>query len=137
MAENAGKGFHLVCPKCGKDPAVERINAAFEQTCRTCGSEIVETVNGSNFNEGECGPCEYAQYKRGSLVPYLVKIEVLARMIRSLCLRRAEMTRKLARQEISKAEWAEDGVKFGEILDQREADLDALLFPEASHGNQA
>ncbi len=30
--------------------------------CRTCGSEIVETVNGSTFNDGECGPCEYARY---------------------------------------------------------------------------
>ena len=31
--------------------------------CTTCGSEIVETINDSNFNEGECGPCEYARYK--------------------------------------------------------------------------
>jgi hypothetical protein len=31
--------------------------------CKTCGSEIVETVNDSNFNDGECGPCEYERYK--------------------------------------------------------------------------
>jgi hypothetical protein len=31
--------------------------------CKTCGSEIVETVNDSNFHEGECGPCEYARYR--------------------------------------------------------------------------
>ncbi len=32
-------------------------------TCTTCGSEIVESVNGSNFGDGECGPCEYARYR--------------------------------------------------------------------------
>lgn len=31
--------------------------------CKTCGSEIVETINDSNFREGECGPCEYQRYK--------------------------------------------------------------------------
>ena len=31
--------------------------------CKTCGSEIVETVNGSNFGDGECGPCEYERYQ--------------------------------------------------------------------------
>ena len=31
--------------------------------CKTCGSEIVETVNGSNFHDGECGPCEYGRYR--------------------------------------------------------------------------
>jgi len=30
--------------------------------CKTCGSEIVETVNESNFGEGECGACEYHRY---------------------------------------------------------------------------
>jgi len=33
------------------------------RTCKTCGSEIVETINDSNFREGECGPCEYQRYK--------------------------------------------------------------------------
>ena len=33
------------------------------ERCKTCGSEIVETVNGSNFHDGECGPCEYLRYK--------------------------------------------------------------------------
>lgn len=32
-------------------------------TCRTCGSEIVETVNDSLFREGECDACEYQRYK--------------------------------------------------------------------------
>lgn len=32
-------------------------------TCRTCGSEIVETVNDSLFHEGECNACEYHRYK--------------------------------------------------------------------------
>src|SRR5712691_7143925 len=31
--------------------------------CRTCGSEIVWTINDSNFSEGECGACEYQRYK--------------------------------------------------------------------------
>ena len=31
--------------------------------CKTCRSEIVETVNGSSFDDGECGPCEYARYR--------------------------------------------------------------------------
>ncbi|MGL4555393.1 MAG: hypothetical protein ACRC33_29850 [Gemmataceae bacterium] len=30
--------------------------------CKTCGSEVVATVNGSNFAEGECGACEYRRY---------------------------------------------------------------------------
>ena len=30
--------------------------------CRTCGGEIVATVNGSLFGDGECGPCEYRRY---------------------------------------------------------------------------
>jgi hypothetical protein len=37
--------------------------------CKTCGSEIVETSNNNNFNEGECGPCEYERY---TLVPKLL-----------------------------------------------------------------
>ncbi len=32
-------------------------------TCETCGSEIVESINDSNFHEGECGPCEYHRYR--------------------------------------------------------------------------
>ena len=32
------------------------------KNCKTCGSEIVETINASNFREGECGPCEYQRY---------------------------------------------------------------------------
>lgn len=31
--------------------------------CRTCGSEIVESVNDSLFREGECDVCEYQRYK--------------------------------------------------------------------------
>jgi hypothetical protein len=34
--------------------------------CKTCASEIVETINDSNFHEGECGPCEYQRYKGAS-----------------------------------------------------------------------
>ena len=30
--------------------------------CKTCGSDIAETINDSNFHEGECGPCEYRRY---------------------------------------------------------------------------
>jgi hypothetical protein len=33
------------------------------KSCRTCGSEIVETINDSNFRDGECGPCEYHRYR--------------------------------------------------------------------------
>ncbi len=32
-------------------------------SCKTCGSEIVETVNGSTFRDGECGMCEYTRYR--------------------------------------------------------------------------
>lgn len=31
--------------------------------CKTCGSEIVETVNDSVFGDGECNACEYLRYK--------------------------------------------------------------------------
>lgn len=31
--------------------------------CRTCGSEIVATVNDSLFRNGECDGCEYQRYK--------------------------------------------------------------------------
>lgn len=30
--------------------------------CKTCGSEIVPTVNDSLFGEGECLGCEYRRY---------------------------------------------------------------------------
>lgn len=33
------------------------------KNCRNCGSEIVETINESNFRDGECGPCEYQRYR--------------------------------------------------------------------------
>lgn len=43
----------------------EFINVAglSSEHCKTCGSEIVETVNDSNFRDGECGPCEHERYK--------------------------------------------------------------------------
>ncbi|HZZ28994.1 MAG TPA: hypothetical protein VFE46_13415 [Pirellulales bacterium] len=31
--------------------------------CRTCGSEIVETVNDSVFRDGECDSCERVRYE--------------------------------------------------------------------------
>lgn len=31
--------------------------------CKTCGSEIVESVNDSAFRDGECGRCEYKRYR--------------------------------------------------------------------------
>lgn len=31
--------------------------------CRTCGSEIVETVNDGVFRDGECDACEYQRYR--------------------------------------------------------------------------
>lgn len=31
--------------------------------CRTCGSDIVETVNDSVFRGGECDGCEYTRYR--------------------------------------------------------------------------
>lgn len=40
----------------------EFIAIAGEKNCKTCGSEIVETINESNFRDGECGPCEYKRY---------------------------------------------------------------------------
>lgn len=32
-------------------------------TCKTCGSEIVETVNDGVFRGGECDACERLQYE--------------------------------------------------------------------------
>lgn len=31
--------------------------------CKTCESEIVETVNDSVFGDGECNECEYQRYR--------------------------------------------------------------------------
>ena len=31
--------------------------------CKTCDSEIVETVNDSQFGDGECNGCEYLRYQ--------------------------------------------------------------------------
>lgn len=31
--------------------------------CKTCGSEIVETVNDGAFRDGECNGCEYHRYQ--------------------------------------------------------------------------
>ncbi len=31
--------------------------------CRTCGSELVESVNGGKFRDGECNACEYGRYQ--------------------------------------------------------------------------
>jgi hypothetical protein len=31
--------------------------------CKTCGSEIAETINDTCFRDGECGPCEYQRYR--------------------------------------------------------------------------
>jgi hypothetical protein len=39
------------------------ISVADIERCGTCGSEIVSTINDSNFKEGECGPCEYQRYR--------------------------------------------------------------------------
>ncbi len=41
----------------------EWISNNVPELCKTCGSEIVETVNDSNFSDGECGPCEYRRYR--------------------------------------------------------------------------
>jgi hypothetical protein len=48
-------------------------------TCRTCGSEVVETVNDSLFREGECDACEYLRYRTQS------GLLRLARTFRSVC----------------------------------------------------
>jgi hypothetical protein len=32
-------------------------------TCKTCGSEIVETVNDGVFRQGECDACERIRYE--------------------------------------------------------------------------
>jgi hypothetical protein len=51
--------------------------------CKTCGSEIVEIVNESNFKEGECGPCEYARYKsQKELLEALKSLREDIRMLR-------------------------------------------------------
>src|SRR6185312_8494803 len=31
--------------------------------CKTCGSELVETINDGQFRDGECGGCEYERYR--------------------------------------------------------------------------
>lgn len=40
--------------------------------CKTCGSEIVETINDSHFDDGECGACEYRRYRSQSELLSLV-----------------------------------------------------------------
>src|SRR5436190_1950128 len=42
--------------------SIEWKEAAKKAICTTCGSEIVATINNSNFRDGECGPCEYNRY---------------------------------------------------------------------------
>lgn len=47
-----------------QDLATEEFTPIYgAKNCRTCGSEIVETINESNFRDGECGPCEYQRYR--------------------------------------------------------------------------
>ena len=44
-------------------PQIEMTNSPTSPAiCLTCGSEIVETINDTNFRRGECGPCELACY---------------------------------------------------------------------------
>jgi hypothetical protein len=46
-----------------QDLATEEFIAVHgKKHCRTCGSEIVRTINDSNFCDGECGACEYQRY---------------------------------------------------------------------------
>jgi hypothetical protein len=33
------------------------------ESCKTCGNLIEPTVNGGNFNDGECGECERRRYE--------------------------------------------------------------------------
>jgi DNA-directed RNA polymerase subunit RPC12/RpoP len=50
--------------------------------CKTCGSEIVEFVNESNFKEGECGPCEYRRYMTSrELLDHLKGIVEMAKSV--------------------------------------------------------
>lgn len=50
-----------------QDVATEEYHQVAGAThCKTCRSEIVETVNGSTFGDGECRPCEYARYRAGT-----------------------------------------------------------------------
>ncbi len=58
-----------------KDVAADdfiRVGAAASH-CKTCGSEVVVTINDTNFNEGECGPCEYRRYRSQSELLELVR----------------------------------------------------------------
>lgn len=32
-------------------------------SCKSCGSEVVASVNDSTFGDGECGGCEYRRYR--------------------------------------------------------------------------
>lgn len=63
LFESCGGGLQL-------DPAVKDVDADefirvgdATSHCKTCRSEIVVTINDSNFNDGECGGCEYQRYK--------------------------------------------------------------------------
>jgi len=47
----------------------ETVTVGPVEHCKTCGSEIVESVNEGTFRDGECGPCEYRRYRS---VPILV-----------------------------------------------------------------
>lgn len=48
------------------EEAIEEWISNNVQHCTSCGSEIVETINDSNFHDGECGSCEYERYKSQS-----------------------------------------------------------------------
>ncbi len=56
-----------------QDLATEEFTSVRDpKCCRTCGSEIVESINGSNFHDGECGSCEYQGYRAcGELIEAL------------------------------------------------------------------
>jgi len=55
----------------------ENVTVGGAQHCKTCGSEIVETVNETFFRDCECGPCEYRRYRSQpallAAIEYLLK----------------------------------------------------------------
>jgi predicted RNA-binding Zn-ribbon protein involved in translation (DUF1610 family) len=58
-SEEAGAQPDFVCEECRHTIGDEHAR----QRCRTCNAAIVVSINDSNFNEGECGECEYSRYQ--------------------------------------------------------------------------
>ena len=93
--------------------------------CKTCGSEIVETITDSVFSEGECGPCEYRRY-----VTQPVLLE-LARTFRQECSDRIRQYRDDLEEDFGDPDDIQEAVGYWKDLrDQCDAALGKADTPQ-------